>query len=67
MILAYDNSVDSMKPGDRVEIVGVYRAQPLRVQKSRRAIRSVFNTYVDLISTKVTQDNKYKVDSKIVK
>jgi DNA replication licensing factor MCM4 len=56
-----------MKPGDRVEIVGVYRAQPLRVQKSRRAIRSVFNTYVDLISTKVTQDNKYKVDSKIVK
>ena len=67
MILAYDSSVDVMRPGDRVEIVGVYRAQPIRVQKSKRAVRSIFNTYVDLISTKILQDNKYKVDLKILK
>lgn len=66
-ILAYDYSVDQMKPGDRVEIVGVYRAQPLRVQRSKRAIKSVFNTYVDMISSKVLEDNRYKLQSKAEK
>lgn len=66
-ILAYDNNVDQMKPGDRVEVVAIYRAQPIRVQRARRAIKSVFNTYVDLISSKVLEDDRYKVQSKASK
>ena len=62
-ILAYDNNVDKMKPGDRVEIVGIYRTQPLRVQRAKRVVRSVFNTYVDLISSKIIEDNRYKVQN----
>ena len=61
--MAYDNNVDQVRPGDRVEIVGIYRTQPLRVQRSKRAIRSVFNTYVDLISSNVVEDNRYKVNN----
>jgi DNA replication licensing factor MCM4 len=66
-ILAYDNNVDQMKPGDRVEVVAIYRAQPIRVQRARRAVKSVFNTYVDLISSKVLEDDRYKVQSKASK
>lgn len=58
-IICYDSSVDVMKPGDRVEVVGIYRAQPVRVQKGRRTVRSVFNTYVDLISSKVIKDSRF--------
>lgn len=46
-----------------MEIVGIYRAQPVRVQRAKRAVRSVFNTYVDLISSKIVQDNRYKVQN----
>lgn len=56
-----------MKPGDRVEIVGISRAQPLRVQRSKRAIKSVFSTYIDLISSKILENDRYKVQSKASK
>jgi DNA replication licensing factor MCM4 len=58
-IISYDSNVDEMRPGDRVEIVGIYRAQPVRVQRSRRTVRSIFNTYVDLISSKIIKDNRF--------
>ena len=49
-ILAYDTNVDGMRPGDRVEIVGIYRAQGQKLKRNQNGIKSVFNTYVDLIS-----------------
>jgi DNA replication licensing factor MCM4 len=42
--------VDSIRAGDRVEVTGIYRAQPMRLSKLRRATKTVFNTYVDAIS-----------------
>lgn len=63
-IVSYDDNVDKLKPGDRAEIVGVYRAQPLRIQKSRRETKSIFNVYIDLISSKITMDNRYKISDK---
>lgn len=58
-IVCYDSWVDRMQPGDRVEVVGIYRAQQHRVQKSRRALRAVFNTYVDLISSTTIVDSRF--------
>ena len=49
-----------MRPGDRVEVVGIYRAQGVKVKKARNNLKSVFNTYVDLISFNVIEDNRYK-------
>lgn len=57
--MCYDTGVDQVRPGDRVEVVGIYRAQPVRIQKNRRAVRSIFNTYVDVISSKVIIDNRF--------
>ena len=32
-IICYDNNVDGIRPGDRVEVVGIYRAQSVKVQR----------------------------------
>lgn len=52
-IICYDNNVDGIRPGDRVEVVGIYRAQSQKVQKNKLSVKSVFNTYIDLISFRV--------------
>ena len=45
----FDSLVDEAKPGDRVEVTGVYRAVPIRVAPNQRAIRSIYKTYLDII------------------
>ena len=59
-ILAYDSNVDGMRPGDRVEVVGIYKTQGQKVKKNRNALKAVFNTYVDLISFRVIQEDRFQ-------
>ncbi len=61
-ILAYDSNVDSFRPGDRVQIIGIYRASPKIVEKTRGSIKTIFNTYVDLISLSILKENKLKAN-----
>jgi DNA replication licensing factor MCM4 len=48
-IFAFDDLVDSVRPGDRVEITGIYRAVPKRANPRIRTIKSVYKTYIDCI------------------
>ena len=48
----WDTLVDVAKPGDRVEVTGVYRAVPLRVNPRQRSVRSIYKTYVDIVHIK---------------
>jgi DNA replication licensing factor MCM4 len=45
----FDDLVDQAKPGDRVEVTGVYRAVPIRMSSTRRTLKSVYKTYLDII------------------
>jgi len=45
----FDDLVDSVQPGDKVEVTGVLRAQPVRVHPKISKIKSVYKTYVDVI------------------
>ena len=49
---AWEGLVDTAKPGDRVEVTGVYRAVPLRVNPRQRSVRSIYKTYVDIVHVK---------------
>ncbi len=40
-LFARQDLVDVAKPGDRVTIVGIYRAQPLRVNPRRREVKVI--------------------------
>ena len=56
----FDSLVDEAKPGDRVEITGVYRAVPIRVAPTQRALRSVYKTYVDVIHVRKDRSARIK-------
>lgn len=57
-LVVYEELVDSVKPGDRVEITGIFRAQSLRLTANQRTLRSVFNTYIDVISFNLTSKQR---------
>lgn len=59
-IISYDNNVDGMRPGDRVEVIGIYRTQGQRVKRNRNSLKAVFNTYIDLISFTVLEEDRYR-------
>jgi len=48
-LVCHSNLVDVARPGDRVEITGVFRAQPQRVSSRKRSTRAVYNTYIDVL------------------
>lgn len=57
-IVVYDELVDVAKPGDRVEITGVYKAMPVRVNPRQRMTRTLFKTYVDALHVKSTEKRR---------
>ena len=55
---AWEGLVDTAKPGDRVEVTGVYRAVPLRVNPKQRTVRSIYKTYVDIVHVRKLDQSK---------
>eukprot|EP00923_Selenidium_pygospionis_P031522 GHVN01055854.1.p1 GENE.GHVN01055854.1~~GHVN01055854.1.p1 ORF type:complete len:807 (+),score=137.91 GHVN01055854.1:40-2460(+) len=49
MVYAYNEMVDVARPGDAIEVVGVYKAAGLRVAPRQRTLKAVFRTYIDAI------------------
>ncbi|EGR29325.1 hypothetical protein IMG5_158460 [Ichthyophthirius multifiliis] len=50
-LMAYDEQlVDKIRPGDKVEVVGVYRAVGVRTSRQKRSLKQVYNTYIDVVS-----------------
>jgi len=45
----YGHLVDTVQPGDRVIVTGVYRAQPLRANPRARNVKSVYRTHIDVL------------------
>ena len=56
-LCAYEDLVDHVRPGDRVEITGIYRAMGVRVNANKRTLKNVYRTYIDVV-TYVTADKK---------
>lgn len=50
--------VDEVRPGDRVEITGIYKAMGVRVNPQRRTLKNIYRTYVDVITYKKTDASR---------
>lgn len=59
--IAYDSNVDGMRSGDRVELIGIYRTQAAKIDKSLGTVRTIFNTFLDLVSFSVLEENRFGV------
>ncbi|GAB2225111.1 hypothetical protein Droror1_Dr00005898 [Drosera rotundifolia] len=61
-LLMHDKLVDSGKPGDRVEVTGIYRAMSVRVGPTQRTVKSLFKTYIDCLHLKKTDKSRMQTE-----
>ena len=66
-LIIYDDLVDECKPGDAVDIIGIFRAQPMRVSKNKRQLKSIFGSYIDVVSICFNHKNKVVINNEILK
>jgi DNA replication licensing factor MCM4 len=59
---AYDDLVDMCKAGDRVEVTGIFRASPVRVNPRQRTVKSVYKTYIDVIHIQKVDKKRMGID-----
>lgn len=49
LLYACADLVDSVQPGDRVTVTGIYRATPVRANPRQRSVKSVYRTHLDVL------------------
>ncbi|GFQ01324.1 DNA replication licensing factor mcm4 [Phtheirospermum japonicum] len=65
-LLMHDKLVDAGKPGDRVEVTGIYRAMSVRIGQTQRTVKSIFKTYVDCLHLKTLDKSRMYVEDSMV-
>lgn len=61
-LCVYDELVDMCKAGDRIEVTGIFRGNPARINPRQRTIKSLFKTYVDVLHVQKVDKRRMGVD-----
>jgi len=58
ILFAHNDLVDSVQPGDRVTVTGIYRAVPMRINPRQSNVNSVYKTHIDVIHFRKTDKKR---------
>eukprot|EP00092_Neocalanus_flemingeri_P040376 GFUD01043975.1.p1 GENE.GFUD01043975.1~~GFUD01043975.1.p1 ORF type:complete len:849 (+),score=284.52 GFUD01043975.1:326-2548(+) len=58
VLYVHGELVDSVQPGDRVAVTGVYRAVPHRSNPKMKTVHSVYKTHIDVVHFRKTDSNR---------
>ncbi|KEY64939.1 hypothetical protein S7711_08938 [Stachybotrys chartarum IBT 7711] len=61
-LCVYNELVDFCKAGDRIEVTGIFRVSPVRVNPRQRALKSVHKTYVDVLHVQKVDKKRLGAD-----
>ncbi|DAA78923.1 TPA_exp: DNA helicase [Trichophyton benhamiae CBS 112371] len=65
-LCAYDELVDMCRAGDRIEVTGIFRSNPVRVNPRQRSTKALFKTYVDVLHVQKIDKKKLGIDASTV-
>jgi len=66
-LYVHGSLVESVHPGDRVSVTGIYRANPVRINPIQRAVHSIYRTSIDVIHfRKLSHDRLHEVANGLV-
>eukprot|EP00919_Chromeraceae_sp_WS-2016_P012246 GHVR01028637.1.p1 GENE.GHVR01028637.1~~GHVR01028637.1.p1 ORF type:complete len:729 (-),score=175.78 GHVR01028637.1:100-2286(-) len=54
LLCSYEDMFDRVKPGDRVEVTGFYRATAMRIIPRMRTVKSTYRAFVEVVSMKTS-------------
>lgn len=61
-LCAYEELVDVCKAGDRIEITGIFRSNPVRINPRQRTIKALFKTYIDVLHIQKVDKRRLGID-----
>ncbi|CAF9906923.1 MAG: hypothetical protein HETSPECPRED_006994 [Heterodermia speciosa] len=61
-LCAYEELVDVCKAGDRVEVTGIFRSNPVRINPRQRTIKALFKTYIDVLHIQKVDKRRLGID-----
>jgi DNA replication licensing factor MCM4 len=61
-LCVYDELVDSCRAGDRIEVCGIFKSSPVRVNPRLRVVKSLFKTYLDVVHIKKIDKHRIGID-----
>ncbi|KAL3480714.1 vacuolar transporter chaperone 4 [Aspergillus californicus] len=65
-LCVYDELVDVCRAGDRVEVTGIFRSNPVRINPRQRTQKTLFKTYIDVLHVQKIDRKKLGIDASTV-
>lgn len=62
-LCVYDELVDTCRAGDRIEVCGIFRSLPVRVNARQRALKNLYKTYLDVVHIRKIDNKKLGIDA----